>query len=190
MLRRNASMAFAAGMHVFPGGGVDERDADPSLTWIGPLPQALATALGTDPAQARALIVVAVRGTFEECGVLLAGRDQDHLVEAVDDEAWEIDRVALAEGRTGLADVLGRRGLGVRADLLRPWAHWLAPAEALRMDQRGEAMLMPPTRVCLEELAAGADLAAALANPRALRPVLPRLERRADGCVVLRADLP
>ena len=227
MLRRNASMAFAAGMHVFPGGGVDDRDADPGLTWFGPPPQALATALGTDPAQARALLAAAVRETFEECGVLLAGHDQDHLVEAVDDEAWEIDRVRLAEGRTGLADVLGRRGLGVRADLLHPWAHWitpafeqrrydtrffvaglptgqlardlggeadrahwLAPAEALRMDQRGEAILMPPTRVCLEELAAGADLAAVLATPRALRPVLPRLERRPDGRVVLRADLP
>jgi 8-oxo-dGTP pyrophosphatase MutT (NUDIX family) len=227
MLRRTSSMAFAAGMHVFPGGGLDHRDADPSLGWFGPPATELAAVLGADPADARALMAAAVRETFEECGVLLAGRDSSHLVEDVADDDWERQRQALAAGQTSLADVLGGRGLGIRADLIKPWAHWitppferrrydtrffvaalpsgqqardlggeadhahwLAPAEALRLAADGEAMLMPPTRVCLEELAAAAGLAEVLATPRTLRPVMPALVCLDDGSVLLRAELP
>jgi len=38
MLRRSSTMEFAPRMMVFPGGGVDPRDADPSLPWAGPSP--------------------------------------------------------------------------------------------------------------------------------------------------------
>ena len=38
LLRRVTTMAFAAGMHVFPGGTVDPRDADTALQWAGPPP--------------------------------------------------------------------------------------------------------------------------------------------------------
>src|SRR3954453_20695668 len=38
LLRRVASMAFAAGMYVFPGGSVDPRDADADIGWAGPAP--------------------------------------------------------------------------------------------------------------------------------------------------------
>ncbi|MGH3361558.1 MAG: hypothetical protein ACRDOM_03790, partial [Nocardioides sp.] len=38
LLRRQTSMAFAAGMCVFPGGGVDQRDFDHSVAWAGPSP--------------------------------------------------------------------------------------------------------------------------------------------------------
>ena len=36
MLRRKASMAFAPGAFVFPGGSVDARDADEQVAWAGP----------------------------------------------------------------------------------------------------------------------------------------------------------
>src|ERR1700759_1373871 len=36
LLRRVVGMAFAGGMTVFPGGGVDQRDADASIAWTGP----------------------------------------------------------------------------------------------------------------------------------------------------------
>jgi 8-oxo-dGTP pyrophosphatase MutT (NUDIX family) len=43
LLRRAPSMAFAAGMHVFPGGSVDPRDSEvghlvPGQGWGGPPP--------------------------------------------------------------------------------------------------------------------------------------------------------
>ncbi|MCW2829166.1 MAG: hypothetical protein JWQ67_2782, partial [Marmoricola sp.] len=72
LLRRQTSMAFAGGMCVFPGGGVDPRDFDHAIAWAGPSPQEWAARLGTDEATARALVCAAVRETFEESGVLLA----------------------------------------------------------------------------------------------------------------------
>ena len=73
LLRRHVDMAFAAGMCVFPGGGVDKRDFDADIGWVGPTPAEWAALLGTDEAFARALVCAAVRETFEESGVLLAG---------------------------------------------------------------------------------------------------------------------
>jgi 8-oxo-dGTP pyrophosphatase MutT (NUDIX family) len=50
LLRRQTSMAFAGGMCVFPGGGVDPRDFDDELIdrglWAGPTPAEWATRLG------------------------------------------------------------------------------------------------------------------------------------------------
>ena len=61
-----------AGMHVFPGGSVDPRDA--ARDRRGPArPAALGGALGCDEELARALVCAAVRETFEESGILLAG---------------------------------------------------------------------------------------------------------------------
>ena len=77
VLRRVASMAFAPRMHVFPGGGVDPRDADPELPWAGPSPVDWAAVLGGGAAEASELVCAAVRELFEECGVLLAARPGD-----------------------------------------------------------------------------------------------------------------
>ena len=70
LLRRQTSMAFAGGMCVFPGGGVDPRDFDDELVdrglWAGPSPAEWASRLGCDEPQARALVCAAVRETFEE----------------------------------------------------------------------------------------------------------------------------
>ena len=73
VLRRVATMAFASGMHVFPGGTVDPRDLDHDTGWVGPPPSAWAARFGVDEARARGLVLAAVRETFEESGVLLAG---------------------------------------------------------------------------------------------------------------------
>ncbi len=70
LLRRQASMAFAGGMCVFPGGGVDPRDFDHAVAWAGPSPAEWASRLGVDEKMARALVCAAVRETFEESGVL------------------------------------------------------------------------------------------------------------------------
>lgn len=76
-------MDFAAGVMVFPGGGVDDRDRDADLgrlgAWAGPPPQWWAQRFGIEPDLAEALVCAAARETFEESGVLFAGPvDQDH----------------------------------------------------------------------------------------------------------------
>ena len=128
LLRRQTSMAFAGGMFVFPGGGVDPRDFDAAVGWAGPPPGDWAGGLGVDEAMARALVCAAVRETFEESGVLLAGRTPAEVVADTTGDDWEADRVALETRELSMTDFLARRGLVLRSDLLGVWAGWLTPA--------------------------------------------------------------
>lgn len=127
LLQRQASMEFAGGMCVFPGGGVDPRDFDAAVAWAGPTPQEWAARLGTDEETARALVCAAVRETFEESGVLLAGEHADDVVADTTGDDWEADRVALEGRELAMTDFLNRRGLVLRSDLLGAWAGWLTP---------------------------------------------------------------
>jgi 8-oxo-dGTP pyrophosphatase MutT (NUDIX family) len=140
LLRRVASMAFAAGMYVFPGGTVDPRDAEQGIAWGGPPPGEWARSLGCSEALARGLVCAAVRETFEESGVLLAGPPGAGRPEVVGDTTgpdWEADRLALVDRRLSFADLLARRSLCLRTELLRPWAQWVTPEfEPRRFDAR------------------------------------------------------
>src|SRR5439155_2532179 len=135
LIRRVAGMAFAGGMTAFPGGGVDPRDADASVAWHGPAAGWWADRFGVDPGMARALVCAAVRETFEESGVLLAGPDADAVVS--DTRPYADARRALVDREVSLAGFLAGAGLVLRADLLRPWANWVTPlAERRRFDTR------------------------------------------------------
>lgn len=136
LMRRPDSMAFAPGMHVFPGGRVDlAQDSEPTIQGT------VRAGEWTDPALARALIVAGIRETFEEAGVLLAvdrsGRP------AVPDSTWAHDRQA-SETAGGFPSVLRRRRLHIQADLLVPIAHWITPeVETRRFDTRFLAAALP-----------------------------------------------
>jgi 8-oxo-dGTP pyrophosphatase MutT (NUDIX family) len=125
--KRASTMAFAAGMYVFPGGTVDPRDAHADVGWVGPPPQEWATRFGRTVDEARAVVCAAVREVFEECGVLLAGPDASTVVGNVAGDEWEASRLSLLNREVGLAALLAERGLVVRSDLLAPWARWLTP---------------------------------------------------------------
>jgi 8-oxo-dGTP pyrophosphatase MutT (NUDIX family) len=126
-MRRQVSMDFAGGMCVFPGGGVDKRDFDTTVAWAGPSPAEWAARLGCDEETARALVCAAVRETFEESGVLLAGTSDSNVVADTTADDWEADRVALESRELSLTDFLNRRGLVLRTDLLGVWDAWLTP---------------------------------------------------------------
>jgi 8-oxo-dGTP pyrophosphatase MutT (NUDIX family) len=144
MLRRKPSMAFAPGAYVFPGGSVDRRDADDEVAWAGPSVTSWGEKLGVEPQLARALVCAAVRETFEESGVLLAGSAPDTVVDDTTGDDWEADRQALLDRSLSLAELLARRGLTVRSDLLRPWSRWITPAiEPRRFDARFFAAALP-----------------------------------------------
>ncbi len=127
LMRRQTTMAFAAGMAVFPGGGVDERDYDADISWGGPTVEDWARTLATTATRARALVCAAVRETFEECGVLLAGEADGSVLADTSGDGWERDRALLADHTQSLADVLRARGLVLRTDLLRAWSLWTTP---------------------------------------------------------------
>ncbi|MCU0301033.1 MAG: hypothetical protein MUF35_05440 [Candidatus Nanopelagicales bacterium] len=213
LMRRPATMAFAPGMHVFPGGRVDEaQDSRPTVR--GSVP----TGAWADEPLARAIVAAGVRETFEEAGVLLAvdrsGRP------AVPDGGWARDRRA-SERAAGFPEVLVRRRLHLDADLLVPIAHWITPevetrrydtrflaaalpagqevdrhetetdlahwfppADALAAYERGAMPMLPPTVAVLAELARHRDVGDALAWARS-HPVVPLMPRAvlADGAL-------
>ncbi|MFG2826330.1 NUDIX hydrolase [Streptomyces sp. NPDC048434] len=126
MLRRRVSMAFAGGAYAYPGGSVDRRDERP-VAWAGPSRAQWAVRMGVDPATAQTIVCAAVRETFEEAGVLLAGTSAETVVADTTGEEWEADRAALVAHEVSFADFLGRRGLVLRSDLLGAWARWITP---------------------------------------------------------------
>ena len=115
VMHRVAGMAFAPSVTVFPGGGVDPTDDLPP-DWSGPDSAWWGKALGKTPVEASALVVAAARELFEETGVLLADGTLD-----------EPARLAVAEHRSSLRDVMAVHGLRLRSELLRPWANWITP---------------------------------------------------------------
>ncbi len=138
---RVKGMPFAGGMTVFPGGGVDPRDADASVAWAGPEPSWWASRFGCDDALARALTCAAVRELFEESGVLLAGSASEVLTDV---SPYRQARVDLESREVSLAGFLANAGLTLRADLLRPWAHWITPEqEPRRYDTRFYVAKLP-----------------------------------------------
>ena len=122
LTHRPTTMAFAGGMHVFPGGRVDPADGDLRLLARSARGQRdAAAALGGNvrPSEAVGLHMAAIRELFEEAGVLLA------------DPAPAVKRRTAARsqllGGFGLADVLEGLDLRLRTDLLAPIAHWTTP---------------------------------------------------------------
>lgn len=132
------------GSVAFPGGSL-ERDDDADIPWYGPSLSDWSKRLGIlDQRVVRAHIVCAIRELFEETGVLLAGTDELSVVENCDSEDWMSVREAVAGQDKSLADVLMKRGLGLRTDLLRPLSHWISPNFALRrFDTRYFAAALP-----------------------------------------------
>ena len=133
--RRVKGMAFAGGMTVFPGGGVDSADDDPDLAWTGPAPSWWAERLGCEQSRARRLVCAAARETFEECGVLLA----DHVDGAPVSDAgrYHAARAELEAHRLTFSRFLATEELSLAAGRLRPFDHWITPAvEPRRYDTR------------------------------------------------------
>ena len=137
VLRRVSSMAFAAGMHVFPGGVVEPGDVEvPWHPGADPDP----TRLSASPGVARALVAAAVRETFEECGALLA-TDGDGRAPGADEAA----RVGVLDGSIDFASLLRERGLAVDGQALQAWDHWVTPeVEPRRYDTRFFVAALPP----------------------------------------------
>lgn len=202
MLTRVTGMAFAAGMSVFPGGRVDDADAD--LPFAGGDIGAMAQRFDCPETMMRALVGAAVRETFEETGVLLSTPVADLSGARGDVEA----------GRVSFGELLRANGLSVDAGALRPWSRWVTPkGEARRYDarffvgalpeaavaqdvtsessaaewlpiglaieqaQRGERQLLPPTMLTLVGLADCATVAEVLtlADTNTLAPTRPNL---------------
>ncbi len=115
------------GVLAFPGGSLESSDDD-AVGWLGPPPSYWAERMGTaDVGLARRHVIGAIRELFEETGILLAGPDLSSTVENNTSPEWMRAREAVADQEKSFTDVLAKRGLSVRTDLLKPLVNWLSP---------------------------------------------------------------
>ena len=138
LVRRNDSIAFLGGAHVFPGGRVDASDhSHDSLSGVrlqaDPAYAAITARMPDVPAEvAIAHHVAAVRELFEEAGVLLARPLTEASVERL-----ATDRRDLLERRITFADIIRREHLHLALDELAYFSHWVTPEiEIRRFDTR------------------------------------------------------
>lgn len=144
LLRRQQTMKFAPGMYVFPGGGVDAADTSIDVPWVGASPAEWASRFGCAENTARGLVCAAVRETFEESGVLLAGPDEHTVIADTGGAEWQTARLELEQRKYSFAEFLISRGLVLRTDLLGGWAHWITPSfEPRRFDTRFFVAVLP-----------------------------------------------
>ena len=115
------------GVVAFPGGTALPGD-DESASWVGPGADYWQEQFHfSDIAQARRSVMAAVRESFEETGILLAGEDEQDVVERSSTPELMAWREAVAAQDKSFSDFLTSSGLSVRADLLRPVARWQSP---------------------------------------------------------------
>lgn len=132
LTRRPDSMAFAAGLHVFPGGRVEPADTDPSLV-------ERARGRRDDPAFHVGHRIAAIRETWEEVGVLLADRSRGPMDGGPDPDP---------RGGEAFGDLALRLDLVFRTDALVEIAHWTTPRSMpRRFDTRFFAAELPPRAV-------------------------------------------
>jgi 8-oxo-dGTP pyrophosphatase MutT (NUDIX family) len=173
-------MAFAGGMLAFPGGGVEAVDVDPA----GADAESWAARLGAEPAAAWAFVRAALRETEEETGVVLQPED------LVPWAHWITPR--FEERRFDTWFFLAGLTAGQQPqDISGETEHvaWVRPDDALAAARVGESLMLPPTRLVLEELAAFDSVIAALAAgvERTIETIMPAW---IDDGAVVRALLP
>src|SRR3546814_7080844 len=111
-------MDFAAGALVFPGGAVDEADAELAAAHGGDL--------AVDEAAAR---IAAIRETLEESGLVLGLRNCPDA-----DLAYQI-REQMKQGES-FAALLGEYGLELDLAEFVPFARWLPDRKSTRLNSR------------------------------------------------------
>lgn len=153
LLRRSSGMGFFPGSYVFPGGALDADEWN-SEFWqphidlpIEDLPGHFGPGLNTK--ELIAYGVAAIRETFEEAGVLLAGKESDF--------SETLKRVCLLRSNEKLKDGwFGKRvfeyGFRLSFANLFPWSHWITPeAMPKRFDTRFFMALMPEGQECIPD---------------------------------------
>lgn len=145
MVQRHHQIDFATGAMVFPGGKVDEADADAGLIarCDGPVSEAL-----------RSVHVAAIRETFEECGVLLArlAGSRALVPGARLAEIEKRHRAALNAGERSLREIIEQEDLRLANDLLVHFAHWITPLfMPKRFDTHFYLVAAPPDQLAVHD---------------------------------------
>lgn len=131
MLQRNLQSDFVGGAYVFPGGGVDDADAELAT-------RGLVVGMNDEAASLRlnlasgglAYYAAGLRELFEEAGLLIAcsSEGEERSFNDVDTiERMAVHRRALNGGTLGFGDLLEQEGLCLDIRGLEYVAHWVTP---------------------------------------------------------------
>ena len=135
LARRHASQSFMAGVYVFPGGQLEESDADIAETKLLSAsddfqPHTLLQDRTLTRDMALSFYICAIRETFEETGVLFARNATDDSINfgnAIIQARFAAYRQPLNEGKITLAEIIRQEDMVVLPELLIPYAHWITP---------------------------------------------------------------
>jgi|TARA_B100000749_G_scaffold246891_1_gene210046 8-oxo-dGTP pyrophosphatase MutT (NUDIX family) len=144
MLQRPGRGVFPD-LHVFPGGKVDQEDADLEASCFGLNDQLAASKLGLKDNAIRYWVTV-IRECFEESGVLLARRQGKDFYFRDDTERSHYQglRERLLAGELDFAAIIGSEGLELATDRVHYFSHWITPETApARFDTRFFLAAMP-----------------------------------------------
>lgn len=143
MVRRHSRSAFAGGMHVFPGGELEDGDCDPGWESLccGPSTEEMDKLCGdgTPREKALGLMIAGVRELFEETGILLASRDPEEDIRRSHGRCAPLHgyRIKLRAGELDFRDVIKDLDLKLALDRLVFFAHWITPEiSPIRYDTR------------------------------------------------------
>jgi 8-oxo-dGTP pyrophosphatase MutT (NUDIX family) len=141
LLKRHGLSDVLGGAYVFPGGKMDLQDGgidgEAHLDQSAAHLHASLNEPGIDPATAVGLYVAALRETFEESGVLLAGADMAGGAHGAHASAQQA-RLAMELSRQGRGfdEVLAHMGLRLATRSVLPWSRWITPSMPSFMSKR------------------------------------------------------
>jgi len=145
LARRHRRQSFMAGAFVFPGGQLEKSDCESELSSLVLAadsfhPEDLLQDNSLTPDRARGFFIAAIRETFEEAGIFLAGDSNGNFINFQQEEAFArftAHRQALNLGEISFADVLRKENILLFPDALIPYSHWITPeGETKRFDTR------------------------------------------------------
>jgi 8-oxo-dGTP pyrophosphatase MutT (NUDIX family) len=150
MVERHADIGFAGGALVWPGGRIDPADSDAG--WLE-----AATGLAAYDEDERAARVGAIREAYEECGLLLATRDNVPVgahAASLTDMRQRVDKDA-----TLFQPLVRGHGLTLCTHDLHPFARWIPPpAMHKRFDTRFYLAAMPEGQVPVQDGTEAVDI--------------------------------
>lgn len=156
LLQRSLHSGFMPGVHVFPGGALEQADSAPGIG---------ARCAGLDDAQASRVLgiergglaywVAAVREAFEEAGILLACDARGELISFAQEplaRRFHEYRKCIEAGDLTLEAVLVAENLRLATDRLVYFAHWITPVGLpRRYDTRFFAALAPERQEAIHD---------------------------------------
>jgi len=146
MLRRNILSDFVGGAHVFPGGAVDESDANAERLVYGLDDEVASRRLGLDHG-GLAFYVACLRELFEEAGLLIACDRAGAAVnysDPDDETRLAARRRAVNDGALDFLSMMDDEGLLLDLRGLEYVAHWITPVgPPRRYDTRFFVALAP-----------------------------------------------